>query len=91
MRSHVVFKLLNYVTDKIVRVALTTLALMLTCVETVCEGERSGEIEYVLSVHKAEICGKNMDMICRFFPFVYYIYLFGQCRCGFWFFCCFRL
>ncbi len=47
VRSHVVFKLLNYVTDKIVRVALTTLALMLTCVQTVCEGER----EYVLSVH----------------------------------------
>ncbi len=30
-----------------------------------------------------------MDMICRFYPFVYYIYLFGQCHCGFWFFCCF--
>ncbi len=53
VRSHVVFKLLNYVTDKIVRVALTTLARMLTCVQTVCasEGERAGEIEYVLSVH----------------------------------------
>ncbi len=24
---------------------------MLTCVQTVCEGERAGEIEYVLSVH----------------------------------------
>ncbi len=53
VRSHVVFKLLNYVTDKIVRVALTTLALMLTCVQIVCEGERAGEMEYVLSVHKA--------------------------------------
>ncbi len=51
MRSHVVFKLLNYVTDKIVRVALTTLARMLRCMQTVCEGERAGEIEYVLSVH----------------------------------------
>ncbi len=40
VRSHVVFKLLNYVTDKIVRVALITSALMLTCVQTVCEGER---------------------------------------------------
>ncbi len=48
VRSHVVFKLLNYVTDKIVRVALTTLARMLTCVQT--EGEGAGEIEYVLSV-----------------------------------------
>ncbi len=47
VRSHVVFNLLNYVTDKIVRVALTTLVLMLTCAQTVCEGE----IEYVLSVH----------------------------------------
>ncbi len=39
VRSHVVFKLLNYVTDKIVRVALTTLARMLTCVrerESMC-------------------------------------------------------
>ncbi len=45
VRSHVVFKLLNYVTDKIVRVALTTLALMLMCVQTVCEGERAGERE----------------------------------------------
>ncbi len=40
VRSHVVSKLLNYVTDKIVRVALITSALMLTCVQTVCEGER---------------------------------------------------
>ncbi len=29
-----------------------------------------------------------MDMICRFYPFVYYIYLYGQFRCGFWLFCC---
>ncbi len=50
MRSHVVFKLLNYVSDKILRVVLTTLARMLTCVQTVCEGERAGEIEYVLFV-----------------------------------------
>ncbi len=41
VRSHVVFKFLNYVTDKIVRVVLTTLALMLRCVQTmcICEGE----------------------------------------------------
>ncbi len=45
------FKLLNYVTDKIIRVALTTLTLMLTCAQTVCEGERVGERKYVLSVH----------------------------------------
>ncbi len=51
VRSHVVFKLLNYVADKIVRVALTTLVRMLTCVQTVCEWERAGEREYVLSVH----------------------------------------
>ncbi len=25
---------------------------------------------------------------CRFYPFVYCIYFFGQCRCGFWLFCC---
>ncbi len=31
------------------RVVLTTLALMLTCVN--CEGEGAGEVEYVLSVH----------------------------------------
>ncbi len=31
----------------------------------------------MLSVHKkTEFCGKNMDMICRFYPFVYYIYFF---------------
>ncbi len=94
MRSHVVFKLLNYVTDKIIRVALTTLTRMLTCANyvCVCEGERAGEIVYVLSIHnKMSFCGKNMDMICHFYPFVYYVYLFGQCCCGFWFFCCFRL
>ncbi len=33
MRSHVVFKFLNYVTDKIVRVVLITLAPMLRCVQ----------------------------------------------------------
>ncbi len=32
MRSNVVFMFLNYVSDKVVRVVLTTLALMLTCV-----------------------------------------------------------
>ncbi len=37
---------------------------------------------------KRHFVAKNMDMICRFYPFVHYIYLFGQCRCGFWFFCC---
>ncbi len=46
VRSHVVFKLLNYVTDKIVRVALITSALMLTCVQTVCEGEREAGHSY---------------------------------------------
>ncbi len=45
-RSHVVFKLLNYITDKIVRVALTTLVRMLT----VRLWEREGEIGYVRSV-----------------------------------------
>ncbi len=44
VRSHVVFKFLNYITDKIVRVVLTTLVLMLRCVQklyvcTLCEGE----------------------------------------------------
>ncbi len=66
VRSHVVFKLLNYVTDKIVSnisayvsAYLTTLARILMCVQTVrlcvCERERErereGEIGYVLSVH----------------------------------------
>ncbi len=55
VRSHVVFKLLNYVTDKIIRVVLTTLALMLMCVQTVCDGERAGEREYVLSVHNKTV------------------------------------
>ncbi len=36
VRSHVLFKFLNDVTDKIVRVVLTTLALMLRCVQTIC-------------------------------------------------------
>ncbi len=41
VRSHVAFKFLNYVTDKIVRVVLITLVLMSKCVQTicVCEGE----------------------------------------------------
>ncbi len=46
LRSRVVSKLLNYLTAKIIRVALTTLAHMLTCVQTVmcvCEGERAGK------------------------------------------------
>ncbi len=38
--SHVVFKFLNYVTDKIVKVVLTTLALMLRCVQTICVSVR---------------------------------------------------
>ncbi len=46
------FKLLNYVADKIVRVALTTLARMSTCANCVCEGERLGEIEYVLLIKR---------------------------------------
>ncbi len=33
VRSHVVFKFLNYVTDKIIRVVLTILALILRCVQ----------------------------------------------------------
>ncbi len=45
VRSHVVFKLLNYVTDKIIRVAVTTLAHMLTCVQTVCAPVRERERE----------------------------------------------
>ncbi len=49
VRSHVVFKVLNYVTDKIVRVVLTTLALMLRCVKTISvsvrERPRAGERE----------------------------------------------
>ncbi len=40
VRSHVVFKFLNYVTDKIVKVVLTTLALMLRCVQTICVSVR---------------------------------------------------
>ncbi len=58
MRSHAVFKFINYVTDKIVRVVLITLALMLRCVQTICvsvrERPRAGERErvgYVLSIH----------------------------------------
>ncbi len=47
VRSHVLFKFLNYVTDKIVIVVLTTLALMLRCVQTICvsvrERPRAGE------------------------------------------------
>ncbi len=49
VRSHVVFKFLNYVTDKIIRVVLTTLGLMLRCVQTICvsvrERPRAGERE----------------------------------------------
>ncbi len=40
VRSHVVFKFLNHVTDKIVRVVLTTLALMIRCVQTICVSVR---------------------------------------------------
>ncbi len=43
------FKFLNYVTDKIIRVVLTTLAIMLRCVQTMCvsvkERPRAGERE----------------------------------------------
>ncbi len=49
VRSHVVFKFLNNVTDKIVRVVLSTLALLLRCVQTICvsvrERPRVGERE----------------------------------------------
>ncbi len=55
VRSHIVFKFLNYVTDKIVRV-LITLGLMLRCVQTICVCEGATEsgrerLGYVLSVH----------------------------------------
>ncbi len=40
VRSHVVFKFVNYVTDKIVRVVLITLSLMLRCVQTICVSVR---------------------------------------------------
>ncbi len=31
----------------------------------------------MLSVHnKIKFCGKNMDIICHFDPFVYYIYIY---------------
>ncbi len=49
VRSQVVFKFLNYVTDKIVRVVLITLALMIKYVQTICvsvrERQRAGERE----------------------------------------------
>ncbi len=52
MISHVafVFKFLNYVNAKIVRVVLTTLAIMLRCVQTIIyvslsERPRAGERE----------------------------------------------
>ncbi len=49
MRSHIVFKFLNYVTDQIFRVVLITLVLMIMCVQTICvsmrEGPRVGERE----------------------------------------------
>ncbi len=60
MKGHVVFKFLNNVTDKRIRVVLATLVLMLRCVQTnvtymcVYEGENESGREretYVLSVH----------------------------------------
>ncbi len=56
----------------------------------VLEGEtKSGRERVVLFVHnKMQFCGKNMDKICRFYPCVYCIYLFGLCRYDFWLFCC---
>ncbi len=76
MRRHAVFKFINYITDKITRVVLTTLALMLRCVQTKCvsEGEtESGRqrVGYVLSVHnKTEFCGKNTQIILLFTVFI---------------------
>ncbi len=53
----------------------------------ICEGEM-----YVLSLHnKTQFCGKNMEIICCFYPIVHYMYLFDQCCCRFWLFCCFSL
>ncbi len=56
MRSHAVFKFVNYVTDKIVRVVLTISTDVKVCANyiCVCEGESESEREgvgYVLSVH----------------------------------------
>ncbi len=39
------FKFLNYVTNKIVRIVLTTLALMLRCVQTTCMSVRERQRE----------------------------------------------
>ncbi len=41
--------------------------------------------------NKIKYFGKNMEMIGHLYVVVYYIYLFGQCHCGFWFFFCFVL
>jgi len=40
---------------------------------------------------KCNFVAINMEIICRFYSIVYSINLLGQCRCGFWFFCCCRL
>ncbi len=80
VRSHVAFKFLNYVIDKIVRVVLTTLALMLRCVQTICvsvrerprEGERVG---YVFSIHNktyflAKTWTRSVNFILLFTVFI---------------------
>ncbi len=46
VRSYVVFKLLNYVTDKIIRVALIIVYNVCKLYVCVCEWERAGERIY---------------------------------------------
>ncbi len=45
VRNVLYFSFAKLFTDKVVRAVLTTLARVFSCVSTVCEGERAGEIE----------------------------------------------
>ncbi len=72
MRSHVVFKFLNSVTDKIVRVV----TYVKVCVNymCVCEGETERErVGYVLSVHiKTSFCNfDRQDLSISSFSLLY--------------------
>ncbi len=92
VRRHVVFKFFNYVTDKIIRVVITTLPLMLRCVQTKCVSVRERPRNIRLCAFRTynEILWQKHGKICRFYHFVYSIYLFGQCLCGFWLFFCYK-
>ncbi len=70
VRSHVVFKFLNYVTDKIIRVVSNTLALMIKCVQTMCVQKHGQDSLDLILLFTVFICLSSVAVGFGYFSFV---------------------